>query len=926
MIQSQTMPPSPSSSSAQVYFPSVQRQQTALLAAASSSNLIHVDAPGTPPLFTSQGSAGAARLPRLSVTPASAPSSHTQSPKKGDSPPQSSAASTTSSSRFRLGGRKPSMQQMADPSKPHHGPLKDLKRFLHQHIPHATPHTEPPSPEGLSTSPKREHGRFSMKRNKSPRRNGDIKQSKDRPDSPSGSSVSSKSPSTKPPSSKPPSDKSTSESYFASSELSHPHRHPPPPPPSRTSAATSSRHKQHNNSSHPHPIHSLSEATHAHISKKYGKWGRVLGSGAGGTVRLIKASSKNGGTIYAVKEFRPKRTGETEKEYQKKVTAEFCVGSTLKHPNIIETVDIVSENGHYYEVMEYAPYDLFSVVMSGKMCRPEIYCVFRQICDGVEYLHSLGLAHRDLKLDNCVMNHDNVVKLIDFGTATVFHYPGKTSHTKAKGVVGSDPYLAPEVLDKDEYDPRKADVWSCAIIFLCMILRRFPWKCPDAKNDPSFRAFVNAHPDLSVPKKSREPSIDIKQPRQPQRGTTMPPSPKTELIADHSPRKERSSTDSELIAPAKGVQLPTGSLNSSSGSPSSSSMLNSSEGGDGGDSSPVTSDWECDKQSQLSTSDTSSLAVIRHYPLNSPRPVTRSTATLPSHLTVLGAGLRAGSDSLAGTMMRRTESPVDVDPSVLEFARPGNSTESLPTSPSSQFLMSNKAEDDMATPRVANNGFGLGSLPSPASGRVRAATIAGSTTAEKRPGTPEVSVSVPQGEISQLPTQEENSQPKASAPSSSDAPPSSSFTQKTPTTNDSSTTTTASKRRQRTDSVATFHGGGAESIFRLLPRETRGALRRMLHVEPSARCTLTDLLQGKGKGSSLLCGCKLGNHSPTGTVASTSTTSSAGYCVDHDPSDEEDDGDSWLKDVVPCSSPGVTAGHVHIQVAVDEKQGKRRFF
>lgn len=97
-------------------------------------------------------------------------------------------------------------------------------------------------------------------------------------------------------------------------------------------------------------VPSLSSATQVHMAKKYGKWGRVLGSGAGGTVRLIKASSKHGGTIYAVKEFRPKRAGESEREYQKKVTAEFCVGSTLKHKNIIETVDIVSDHGHYYEV------------------------------------------------------------------------------------------------------------------------------------------------------------------------------------------------------------------------------------------------------------------------------------------------------------------------------------------------------------------------------------------------------------------------------------------------------------------------------------------------------------------------------------------------------------------------------------------------
>lgn len=119
--------------------------------------------------------------------------------------------------------------------------------------------------------------------------------------------------------------------------------HHPAPPPSGTQTPT------HN------PIASLSSATHAHLSKKYGKWGRVLGSGAGGTVRLIKASNKNGGTIYAVKEFRPKRQGESEREYQKKVTAEFCVGSTLKHTNIIETVDIVSDHGHYYEVNLFVP-------------------------------------------------------------------------------------------------------------------------------------------------------------------------------------------------------------------------------------------------------------------------------------------------------------------------------------------------------------------------------------------------------------------------------------------------------------------------------------------------------------------------------------------------------------------------------------------
>ncbi|KAG0044181.1 hypothetical protein BGZ83_010579 [Gryganskiella cystojenkinii] len=63
----------------------------------------------------------------------------------------------------------------------------------------------------------------------------------------------------------------------------------------------------------------------------------------------------------------------------------------------------------------------------------------------------------------------------------------------AKGVSGSDPYIAPELFTTDQHDPRLADVWSVGIIFLCMTLRRFPWRIPKADQDPSFQAF--AKPD-----------------------------------------------------------------------------------------------------------------------------------------------------------------------------------------------------------------------------------------------------------------------------------------------------------------------------------------------------------------------------------------------------------------------------------------------
>jgi len=133
---------------------------------------------------------------------------------------------------------------------------------------------------------------------------------------------------------------------------------------------------------------------------------------------------------------------------------------------------------------------------------------------------------------------------------------------------------------------------------------------------------------------------------------------------------------------------------------------------------------------------------------------------------------------------------------------------------------------------------------------------------------------------------------------------------------------TPSKQRPRSDSVTTYHGGGAESIFRLLPRETRPALRRMLFVEPSSRCTLTDLLKGKGKTSGLLCGCQVDKTKATGF-----DSPPGGHCVDHDECDpdEEDDGDEWLKSIVTCSGYGVPQ-HNHIKATFDEKQTKRKFF
>ena len=639
-------------------------------------------------------------------------------------------------------------------------------------------------------------------------------------------------------------------------------------------------------------------------------------------MRLIKASNKNGGHIFAVKEFRPKRNGESEKEYQKKVTAEFCVGSTLKHPNIIETVDIVSDHGHYYEVsyffglerafvsipqvMEYAPYDLFSVVMSGKMSRPEIYCVFRQICDGVEYLHELGLAHRDLKLDNCVMTTNNVVKLIDFGTAVVFHYPGGGTHQRATGVVGSDPYLAPEVITQESYDPRKTDVWSVAIIFMCMILRRFPWKIPDVKADPSFRAFVNSHPELSQKPAPRVSPLRVQD-------HTIPP----KVDSSHRPRPP---------TPQESATAPVDSNHSTlDGSNSPSQDSQSSSNASSTDAETVLSAFET---SSIPDSLDSDFTLCTHVSDDSGSSDDLSHDVPLAHFLQGTGGTRSFSVTtlpavLPNGLIPHGESSTQLDASVEIFARPGASTESLP---SSTTLTS--TYQGMRTPILASRaavsptavGAYLDDMPTPTlkrpmviSTRTRASTIHGQMSP--------VSVERSEDDGAVDPVQENVALEEGSNDASAQD------------VSEKETTPTPAQRvairRHRVDSaasVATNNGfiGSAESIFLLLPRETRPAIRRMLFVEPEARCTLTDLLKGRGKTSGLLCGC----HRHTGDSQSHGIDTPPGVCQDHNLSaEEEDDGDAWLKSIETCSTPGVTqSNHSHIKVTVDEKAQKRRFF
>lgn len=541
--------------------------------------------------------------------------------------------------------------------------------------------------------------------------------------------------------------------------------------------------------------------------------------------------------------------------------------------------------------MEYAPFDLFSVVMSGKMLRPEIYCVFRQICDGVAYLHGMGLAHRDLKLDNCVMTTNNVVKIIDFGTATVFQYPGKAP-VKASGIVGSDPYLAPEVLSQESYDPRKTDVWSVAVIFMCMILRRFPWKIPDPKVDPSYRSFVQAHPDLAVK-----------------------PPPKTRTGSRKNSGNSavsgslRSGTESSTHPSSQPVTIPSRTSSSTSGDAGSYSGLSCSSYDAASSSTTAEADDAPTPKHEKAMSVSDSLR--REHVANAAAAVTAAS----SAVTLPNVG------GIAGDALKAAESPKELDPSVLLLGRPAGSTKSEPNSPTlTRFEPIMESELPKSSEAL---------IPCPEDAAAEKAQMTESPEGSPAMKTKDFAVTAKTaGGPSLAPPQMLS--PRGRSATSPSVPTSPSVDTKAPQLPSPSPTrrnanVNPHEYRGRSDSITstnTFNAGGADSIFRLLPREVRPAIRRMMFIEPSARCTITDLLSGTGKKGGLVCRCG-------GTECGGHLNTPPGEKVEGEEMefDDEDDGDAWLKSIVPCSAvqPGQLPTHTHARIAVEEKTHKKRF-
>ena len=236
------------------------------------------------------------------------------------------------------------------------------------------------------------------------------------------------------------------------------------------------------------------------LVEKYGRCQEIIGRGAFGIVRIshkADPTDASGEQLYAVKEFR-RRPQESLKKYTKRLTSEFCISSSLKHSNVIHTLDLLQDaKGDYCEVMEYcAGGDLYTLILAaGKLEVLEADCYFKQLITGVNYLHEQGVAHRDLKPENLLLTKDGCLKITDFGNGECFRMAWEKEAHLTAGLCGSAPYIAPEEYTDKEFDPRAVDAWATGVIYMAMRTGRHLWRMARRDEDEFYERYLEGRRD-----------------------------------------------------------------------------------------------------------------------------------------------------------------------------------------------------------------------------------------------------------------------------------------------------------------------------------------------------------------------------------------------------------------------------------------------
>ena len=213
------------------------------------------------------------------------------------------------------------------------------------------------------------------------------------------------------------------------------------------------------------------------------KYGRLIGQGSFGKVNI--GLNVLSGRIVAIKSFNKEKLGKNS-ENMKKIIYESNLMKRLNHPNITKILEMFEDEKYFLIIMEYINGgNLFSFVKKRrKLSEKTAKFLFKQIILGIQHMHNKNIVHRDIKLENILIDLNNNVKICDFGISLVLN----SLSDKLYDQCGTPMYMAPEILLSNKangigYMGPPVDIWAAGISLYILLSGNLPFNITDISNE-----------------------------------------------------------------------------------------------------------------------------------------------------------------------------------------------------------------------------------------------------------------------------------------------------------------------------------------------------------------------------------------------------------------------------------------------------------
>ncbi|MFA7338299.1 MAG: protein kinase [Candidatus Obscuribacterales bacterium] len=189
--------------------------------------------------------------------------------------------------------------------------------------------------------------------------------------------------------------------------------------------------------------------------------------GRGGMGIVYRALHPETGQFVAIKQLvLDNIAAEKRTEFKDRFKREAYTIARLKHPNIVDVLDICVEGDSFYYVMEFLDGDSLRkdlIRRGGKMSVEQFYPILAQVGEALSLAHSMTIVHRDVKPDNIFILKNGIVKLTDFGIARAAEFE-ESNLTKTGIMMGTLNYVSPEQLQDAKSVDHRADIFSLGIV------------------------------------------------------------------------------------------------------------------------------------------------------------------------------------------------------------------------------------------------------------------------------------------------------------------------------------------------------------------------------------------------------------------------------------------------------------------------------